>query len=271
MDIAEIIDNIREQGYDQFHATARLCQDIVMKALAQSTLRRSVTIKGGVVMRSISHDIRRATRDLDIDFIRYSLDDASIDSFIGKLNCIEGIDISRIGEIEELKQEDYHGKRVHIQIRDEHGNSINSKIDLGVHKNLSIEQEEYCFDVFVDEDGASLLVNSKEQMYTEKLRSLLKFGAFSTRYKDVFDIYFLCDLVDKVRLLRCFKEYIFNDQGMKENTMQDILRRVHKTFCNSAYRDKLASTEVNWLNADMSVVLSTIESFLGKMVKYAEN
>lgn len=229
MDIAEIIDNIREQGYDQFHATARLCQDIVMKALAQSTLRRSVTIKGGVVMRSISHDIRRATRDLDIDFIRYSLDDASIDSFIGKLNCIEGIDISRIGEIEELKQ------------------------------------EEYCFDVFVDEDGASLLVNSKEQMYTEKLRSLLKFGAFSTRYKDIFDIYFLCELVDKGRLLRCFQEYIFNDPGMKENTMQDILRRVHKTFCNNVYREKLASTEVNWLNADVSVVLSTIESFLGKV------
>ena len=31
------------------------------------------------------------------------------------------------------------------------------------------------------------LINSKEQMFTEKLRSILKFGPLSTRYKDIFD------------------------------------------------------------------------------------
>jgi len=31
---------------------------------------------------------------------------------------------------------------------------------------------------------ARLLINSYEQMLAEKLRSLLKFGPFSTRYKD---------------------------------------------------------------------------------------
>jgi hypothetical protein len=44
----------------------------------------------------------------------------------------------------------------------------NGKIDLDVHKRLEIVQEEYCFDIAYGNEGASLLVNSKEQMFTEK-------------------------------------------------------------------------------------------------------
>ena len=32
--------------------------------------------------------------------------------FIKKLNCLDGISITRLGKIEELKQQDYSGKRV---------------------------------------------------------------------------------------------------------------------------------------------------------------
>ena len=45
-----------------------------------------------------------------------------------------------------------------------------------------IEKEEYCFDIAYDDEGASLLINSNEQMLSEKLRSLLNFGTFSTRF-----------------------------------------------------------------------------------------
>lgn len=65
-------------------------------------------------MHSKTGNVRRATQDLDIDFIRYSLADDSIDYFIQKLNCLEGIIINRKGKIEELKQQNYHGKRVYI-------------------------------------------------------------------------------------------------------------------------------------------------------------
>ena len=131
-------------------------------ALSKGTLNRNVTIKGGVVMRSKTGNVRRATQDLDIDFIRYSLADDAIDIFIDKLNCIEGIRFSRIGRIEELKQQDYRGKRVNITIEDMEGNKVRSKIDLGVHNRLELEQEEYCFDIAYDDEGASLLINSNE-------------------------------------------------------------------------------------------------------------
>ncbi len=55
----------------------------------------------------------------------------------------------------------------YVEISDGIGNKIISKLDLGVHNRLSIEQENYCFDIAFDEEGASLLINSNEQMFTE--------------------------------------------------------------------------------------------------------
>lgn len=118
-----------EEGYIDENADAKVCQDIVLKALAESTLSRNVTIKGGVAMRGLSNDARRATQDMDIDFIRYSLGDDSIMAFIDKINCLPNIRIEQYGEIEELRQQDYHGKRVFVRISDESGDSIDSNSD----------------------------------------------------------------------------------------------------------------------------------------------
>lgn len=90
---------------------------------------------------------------------------------------------------------------MNVHIKDTHGNLIESKIDLGVHKHMEIEQEEYCFDIAFDDEGATLLINTREQMFAEKLRSLLKFGTFSTRYKDVYDMYYQCGRMNEQKLI----------------------------------------------------------------------
>ena len=115
----------------------------------------------------------------------------------------------RIGNIEELNQQDYNGKRGYIQITDFEGNQLLSKIDLGVHRKIEIEQEEYCFNVSMNVEGVKLLINSNEQILVEKLRSLLKFGSFSTRYKDLFNLYFLLNKIDYIKLKACLDSYIF--------------------------------------------------------------
>ena len=51
---------------------------------------------------------------MDIDFIRFSLADESIKLFVEKLNNIDGLKIALKGRLEELKQQDYHGKRAYI-------------------------------------------------------------------------------------------------------------------------------------------------------------
>ena len=94
-------------------------------------------------MRNLSKSVRRATQDIDLDFIRYSISDESINMFISKLNQIDGVTIHLTKPIKELRYQDYKGKRVLVDIVDEYGYQMEGKIDIGVHKDLDIEQEEY--------------------------------------------------------------------------------------------------------------------------------
>ncbi len=258
--------DVRNEGYSAINAEAKVCQDIVLKAIAESDFSRNVTIKGGVVMRNITGNVRRATQDMDLDFIRYSLEDESIRKFVQRLNCLEGITIEITGEIEELSQQEYNGKRVYIIISDDTGHSFTSKIDLGVHKNIQIGQDEYCFDVCLDDVGASLLINSKEQIFVEKLRSLLRFGPLSTRYKDVFDMCYLSEYVDKTRLMQCIHTYILNDPGMKEDSIEKIRQRISRTFSNRLYKEHMKRAgRANWLGVQPDAAFDKIQGFLKSM------
>ena len=188
MNLEELILEYINTGYDYTEASSKVSQDIILFKIFNSNFKNHITIKGGVVMHSISKDIRRATRDLDLDFIKYSLDDDSIKDFIDKLNNVnDNIKIKIKGSIKKLHHQDYDGKRVNVQLSDAFGNSINTKLDIGVHKLFCIEQDEYCFSLDIFNKSANLLINSKEQILTEKLKSLLKLGFRSTRYKDLFD------------------------------------------------------------------------------------
>lgn len=254
-----------QEGFSEANAAAKVCQDVILDAISRSQFNRNITIKGGVVMRSITKNVRRATQDVDIDFIRYSLADESIKRFVEKLNNIDGLKISLKGRLEELKQQDYHGKRAYIKIEDSFGFEISSKVDFGVHKHMEIQQEEFCFDVTLQEDGVSLLINSKEQMFTEKLRSILKFGTTSTRYKDIFDLFWLSKSINKKELKKCFDTFIYNDSGMKENSIDDIRKRISFVLSNPEYRKKLAASKKNWLDKSDDEACDGIINFLSRL------
>ena len=210
-------------------------------------------------MRSITGDVRRATRDIDFDFIKYSIEEDAIRQFIQKLNCLEGISLEISGPIEELSQQEYRGKRVWVVIKDDNGHSFKTKMDLGVHKNIQIEQDEYCFDVCHDDEGVSLLMNSKEQIFAEKLRALVKFGTFSGRVKDIFDLCYLSDYVDKERLMKCLKTYILDDKGMFENNIEDVRRRIKKIFTDRDFSKAVENSgKDNWLRIKASVAFERI-------------
>ena len=221
-----MIEKYRNSGYSEENANARVCQDIVLKAIAISNLGNNVTIKGGVVMRRITIEIKD-------------------------------------GKIERLSQHDYSGKRIYIIIKDDKGNAVESKIDFGVHANISIEQDAYCFDVCMDDDGASLLINSCEQIFAEKLRSLLRFGPLSTRYKDIFDFCYLKDHVDMTRLVNCIKTYIIDEPTMREKDMNDVRKRIALTFSNRQFkRNAEHSKDRNWLQIDVETAFKIIQDFL---------
>ena len=216
-------------------------------------------------MHSISKDLRRATRDMDLDFIKYSLEDNSIIRFIEELsNVDDGIKIKIDGEIKELHHQDYDGKRVNIELFDKYGNKLKTKLDIGVHKLLDIKQDEYCFDLSIINKNANLLINSKEQIFVEKIKSLLKLGFRSTRYKDLFDFYYLINNteLDKEKLMNCFNILIFKDETMRENNIKDVVNRLQMTFNSNAYRNHLSNPKNNWLDITVDDAIMSVLKYI---------
>lgn len=268
LNIEKIRQEYLKEGYTRANATAKVCQDVILKEISKSSYFKNVTIKGGVVMHSISNDMRRATRDIDLDFIKYSLDDNSINRFVEKLNDNEdGIVIKIDGEIEKLHHQDYDGKRVNVVISDSHNNTMATKLDIGVHKNFDIMQDEYCFDLNAINATATLFINSIEQIFIEKLKSLLKFGALSTRYKDIFDFYYLINYtkIDREKFEKYIDEIIYKDETMREKNMHDVIKKINILFKNRIFINRLKEAKNNWLELPVEDVLSNIYEFFESM------
>lgn len=69
-------------------------------------------------------------------------------------------------------------------------------------------------------------------MVAEKIRSLLRFGARSTRHKDVFDVYCCLRIkgIDAELLNSCIAEDIFGNESMREEDWADVRTRLEKVF-----------------------------------------
>ena len=269
MNLDEIRNSYISEGYDILDASSKAAQDVILSKLAKSALAKNVTIKGGVIIQFISQDKRRATRDFDLDFIRYSLADDSIRTFIDTLNEVgDGVAISIVAPIKELSHQAYHGKRVVLELLDSLGNTIGIKLDIGVHDKLDILQEEYCFELTSLNDNVTLFMNSKEQMIAEKLKSLLKLGRFSTRYKDLFDIYYFVTVtgLDISELTKCIREFILEAKDMREKNMDDVAMRLSGIFRNRAYLKKADTARNNWIEVPIAEVTTRIIAFFSENI-----
>ena len=270
MNLEDIVRRNIENGYDLIDAKSKVAQDIILSKISKSKFKNNITIKGGVVMHSISNSVRRATRDLDLDFIKYSLEDKSIIGFIDRLNSIgDNITVEIVGKIEELHHQDYSGKRVYIKISDVNNYEIDTKLDIGVHKLFELEQDDYYFNLDAMEDGVSLLINSPEQIFTEKLKSLLKLGFRSTRYKDLFDFYYLInyDKLDRKKLLKSFQVIIFDDNTMLEETLENIYSRLNSIFKSNAYKRNLTNPKNNWLDIPINDAIEKVLNYIEELSK----
>ncbi|MEG1362845.1 MAG: nucleotidyl transferase AbiEii/AbiGii toxin family protein [Clostridia bacterium] len=187
------------EDYGIVDANAKVCQDIILSKISKSKFADNITIKGGVVMHNISNDSRRATRDIDLDFIKYSIEDNYIFQFIEKLN------------------------------------NVNDQI-----------------------------VNSKEQIFTEKLKSLLKFQILSSRYKDVLDLYYLINytMLDKCKLKLYFEKIIFTNTILEINSIIDITNKLEDIFSNERYMYNLSLVQNNWLQVDLIECTQSIVNFI---------
>jgi len=261
--IKDQIAGLRKVGYRQPAAQMKVAHDIILLAMHRCGFKKSSTIKGGVVMSHMTGDIRRSTMDMDIAFVRRSISESSVHQFVNKINCIPGVRISQFGTIEELNHEDYRGKRVYLDVSD--GSllkPLRTKVDIGVHAKREIAQVEYAFELSNAEKPAELNANSGEQIFVEKLLSLLRFGPISRRPKDVFDMYYLRDKVDVETLRRYVEILIFNNRKCKANDKVSVMESLSITFSSRQFLRRLRDAKVNWLQIDPAEATGAVFSFL---------
>lgn len=166
-----------------------------------------------------------------------------------------------------MHHELYSGKRVNILITDNYNNVLETKLDIGVHKYFELEQDKYIFDFALLDRSISLLINSPEQIMCEKLKSLLKFGIRSTRYKDIFDLYYLINnnILDKNRLFKYIELLIFKDENITQKTINDITVRMKSILNNRKFISKLDNARSNWINMSIDNVVNSIISYFGSL------
>lgn len=249
--IKEIIEDYVSKGFTLAQAKNLAAQLIILAKIEKSKYVDSVLLKGGVVMYNITHEQRRTTTDLDFDFVRYSIaNDNNIKMFVDALNKKDPqYEVSINGKIEELHQQDYHGKRVRLLIKDK-TESIKFKLDIGVHTLLAISQDRMCFS-FGQEKNLILLVNPPEQIFAEKLFSLAKIGPTSVRFKDVDDMYYLINnkSVDIKAVRKCLE--LLTLKPLKDiKNVEDVINKAADTLENQFFINGYINSGGSWLKLD---------------------
>ena len=267
MTLREQVNLLVGLGYKRLAAQAKVAHDVVLLAMHKSGFKAKSTIKGGVVMSSITHDIRRATMDMDIDFVHHSISKRSIELFVRGLNrAVEGIDIAIAGPIVDLKHEDYRGKRIFVTVTDSTtSRPLRTKIDVGVHTHDEMAQLEYSFEVVSSDEKAELQVNSNEQICVEKLLSLLRHGIVSRRPKDVFDMYYLSSRVDLGVVRSYMSSLVYASTRCRERTKEDVLGSLQRTFSSKRYLSKLGSARVNWLGVSPKIATNAVIKLIASL------
>lgn len=260
---------VENEGYSSLNATARVCQDVILGKVAASSMKDRVTVKGGVLMCALSGNGRRATQDIDLDFVRYPISDEAIKAFVRTLSDIDdGVTVMIDGHIEKLSQQDYKGKRVRLKISD--GKStFDTKLDLGVHASLGMNQTQAWFDVSQEDDGVCLLANSKEQMFCEKLGSLLRHGIRSTRFRDLYDMYYIGHRqdLDRSQLIAFIDVSIIGNKSMYEKNMADVVSRVRRTVDDRGFLSRMKRSHRDWVGKPAEEVATWLPMFLEELSK----
>lgn len=265
MTLLERINEKIKLGYTNEIAESIVGQEVIIEAISLSSMTDRVLLKGGIVMYNLTSNARRATRDLDFDLIRYDISkDSNIDLFIELLNKSHpSYRIKRVGKITTLHQEDYQGKRTYVEIKDK-TYSFTIKLDIGIHTLFAIEQQSIEFEIVSDNKKLSLLANPIEQLVGEKLYSLAKHGVLSTRYKDVFDIYYLVEIykIDKELLKKCLSLLIeYGKSNVKD--LFDLCNRIEQVFDNKIWYERFITSDQDWLDEkNYKKILETIVSYI---------
>lgn len=254
-------------GYSEVLAQAKVVHDAVLLAIGRSGFNANGTLKGGVVMSALTNDIRRATMDMDVDFIHHSISETGVRRFIARLQkAVPEFTMTIRGDIVDLKHEDYRGKRIFLSVKDGSiPRALRTKMDIGVHTHEEIKQVLVDFATASGETASDLQTNPMEQIFAEKLLSLLRHGVVSNRPKDIFDLYYLSEKVSMRKLRICVKELIYDSRRCRAKDKSDVVRMLQVVFSARPFLRRLANAKANWLQVEPQMALNGIMQLVSKL------
>lgn len=74
-------------------------------------------------------------------------------------------------------------------------------------------------------------------------------------------MYYLKNCVNIERLLKYIDLLIYKDEMMRENTMEDIVRRVENTFKDKNFLKRISSSRQRWIDEDIEIIADGIVEF----------
>ena len=96
---------------------------------------------------------------------------------------------------------------------------------------------------------------------------MLKFGITSTRFKDIFDFYYLINNEDlnKDKLLKYIDILIFQDESMREKSLEDVNRRLTSILNNSRFQSRINTANNNWLQMPIKDVIENVLDYFDNL------
>ncbi|MBR1835880.1 MAG: nucleotidyl transferase AbiEii/AbiGii toxin family protein [Kiritimatiellae bacterium] len=160
--------------------------------LSQSDLGRNTAIKGGTLMSAMFGIAERTTMDIDATMIGLPGDETSIRNAVERICAVDagdGIRFSVQDSAPIRKDDDYGG--FGFALLGQIGTiRLSIGLDVTVGDAITPAPAPFSFRQILDADGTiQLLAYTTESLLAEKLQTLLKRGAMTTRPRDFYDIH----------------------------------------------------------------------------------
>lgn len=265
MNVRDLVLKYSKQNYNKIDSYNLAAEEIILSKICKSPLCDHVTLKGGIVMFILTEKQRSVTKDIDFDFVSFPLTENAIKSFVDSLNNNgDDFKVSIEGLFVELKHEDYQGIRVPLLISDTNGDKLLIKIDIGVHTNKEIPQQK--IEILKPYSTRPLVLNANppEQIVAEKLVALARIGKRTTRYKDIYDIYFL--LANRMINNLLFKEIIEivlkNSRKNHRLNISEFKNIIHSVLENKRFEQNFRKAKNQWIKEDYQTMKEYILNFI---------
>ena len=169
------------------------CLERLLDRIAASRFRKHFVIKGGFLIASILGIGSRSTMDIDATVKGFSVCYENVDSIFKEICDIDIADqltfsFERIEEIRE--KDDYLGLRVFIECH--YGKmKVPLTVDLTTGDTIIPREIEYMYKCVFDDKVIPVLAYPLENVFAEKLDTIVARGIANTRTRDFYDVYTL--------------------------------------------------------------------------------